>query len=165
MAVLLISLCRSRTFNQFSRSKAEYPVFYPHLRSNTFHKSDMAGLFSIAKVHILGVICIRDFSLFKIYVFISSIALCLSSVSFLSNSISKELFSFAWLVENSNLFLTQSLSPSDDCLCKINDFEYSSKTFKAPLLTVNSNNSGALDSIVIHSLEVNNNIPSMYLYM
>ena len=109
MAVLLISLCRSRTFNQFSRSKAEYPVFYPHLRSNTFHKSDMAGLFSIAKVHILGVICIRDFSLFKICVFISSIAFCLSSVSFLSNLISKELFSFAWLVENSNLFLTQNL--------------------------------------------------------
>lgn len=69
----------------------------------------MAGLFSIAKVHILGVICIRDFSLFKICVFISSIALCLSSVSFLTNSISKELFSFAWLVENSNLFLTQNL--------------------------------------------------------
>lgn len=154
MAVLLISLCRSRTFNQFSRSKVEYPVFYPHLRSNTFHKSDMAGLFSIAKVHILGVICIRDFSLFKICVFISSIALCLSSISFLSNSVSKEFFSFAWLIVNSNFFLTQILSPSDDCLCKINDFEYSSKTFKAPLLTANSNKLGALDSIIIHSLEV-----------
>ena len=77
MAVFIISLCRSRTFNQFSRSKAEYPVFYPHLRSNTFHnnhqiwqgcfqspKSTFLALFVSGIFHCLKFLCLYPLSLF-----------------------------------------------------------------------------------------------------